>query len=46
MLKKCFICFKESPFKMMKNVLSFILKAHFILKIGNSQIFGHIEKRV
>ena len=31
--KNCFICFNESPLKMMKNAFYFILKALFILKI-------------
>ena len=30
-----FICFNDSPSKMMKNALSFILKALFVLKIFN-----------
>ena len=37
--KILFICFGESPLKMMKNVFYFILKALFVLKI-----FGHVEK--
>ena len=31
--KNCFICFNESPLKMMKNVFYFILKALYVLKI-------------
>ena len=31
--KKCFICFNESPLKMMKNVVYFILKALWVYKI-------------
>ena len=31
--KKCYICFNESAFKMMKNDFGFILKALFFLKI-------------
>ena len=37
--KILFICFGESPLKMMKNVFYVILKALFVLKI-----FGHVEK--
>ena len=33
--KSCFICFNESPSKMMKNASYFILKAFFILKTFN-----------
>ena len=44
--KICFICFNESPLKMMKNAFYFILKAFFVLKIFKflSQRFGHVEK--
>ena len=44
--KICFGYFNESHLKMMKNVLCFILKALFILKIFKflSGLFGHIEK--
>ena len=44
--KKWFICFNESPLKMMKNAFYFILKALFVLKIFQflSQPFGHVEK--
>ena len=45
--KKIFvICFKEGPFKMMKNVFYFILKVFFVLKIFEllSWLFGHVEK--
>ena len=31
--KICFICFNESPLKMLKNAFYFILKAFFVLKI-------------
>ena len=31
--KKFFVCFNDSPLKMMKNALYFILKALFVLKI-------------
>ena len=31
--KNCLICFSESPLKLMKNALDFILKAFFVLKI-------------
>ena len=33
-LKKLFVCFNESPLKMMKNVFYFIIKALFVLKIS------------
>ena len=33
--KKYFICFNESPLKMMKNVFYVILKSHFVLKVFN-----------
>ena len=38
----------ESPFKMMKNAFSFMLKAPFVLKISKffSYLFGHIEKQL
>ena len=41
-----FICFNDSPSKMMKNIFYFILKALFVLKIFKflSWLFGHIEK--
>ena len=41
-----FICFNESPSKMMKNAFYFILKALFVLKIFKflSWIFEHVEK--
>ena len=44
--KHCFICFDESPFKMMKNAFCFILKALSVLKIFRflSWLVGHIEK--
>ena len=42
----CFICFNESPLKMMKNAFYFILIALFSLQIFEflSQLFGDIEK--
>ena len=42
----CFICFNESPSKVMKNAFYFILKALFVLKISKflSGLFGHVEK--
>ena len=36
-----FICFNESPLKIMKDVFYFTLKALFVLKIFK---FGHLEK--
>ena len=33
LLKKCVICFVESPLKMMKNAFYFILIALFVLKV-------------
>ena len=44
--KICFICFDDSPSKMMKNAFYFILKALFVLKIFKflSWLFGHVEK--
>ena len=41
----CFICFNDSPLKMMK-MLYFILKALLILKIFKflSPLFGHVGK--
>ena len=39
-----FICFNESPFKMMKNAFYFILKAIFTLTIFLSWHFGHVEE--
>ena len=41
--KKFFICFSESPLKMIKK---FILKALFVLKTFQflSSLFGHVEK--
>ena len=37
--KNCFICFNESPLKMIKNAFLFHLKNSFC-----SQLIGHIEK--
>ena len=44
--KTFFICFNNSPSKMMKNAFYFILKALFFLKIFIflSGHFGHVEK--
>ena len=43
--KKLFVCFNESPFKMMRNAFYFILKALFVLKIFKilSWHIGHVE---
>ena len=45
--KNCFICFNESPLKLMKNVFYFTVKALFVLKKFKflSLLFGHVEKR-
>ena len=42
-----FTFFNDSPSKMMKNALYFILKALFVLKIFKllSSHFGHVEKK-
>ena len=44
--KFLFICFNESPLKMMKNAFYFILKAPFVFKIFKvlSWHFGHVEE--
>ena len=44
--KTLFICFNDSPSKMMKNAFYFILKALFILNILKclSWLFGHVEE--
>ena len=44
--KSCFICFNESPLKVMKNAFHFILKTLFVLKILKflSWLFGYAEK--
>ena len=44
--KFCFICFTESPLKMMKNAFYFILKALLVLKVFKflSWLFAHVEK--
>ena len=44
--KNFFICFNESPSKMMKNAFHYILQALFVLKILKflSWLFGHAEK--
>ena len=41
-----FICFNDSPSKIMKNAFYFILKVLFVLKIFkfSSWLFGHVEK--
>ena len=41
-----FICFNDSPSKVMKNAFYFILKALFVLKIFKllSWLFEHVEK--
>ena len=46
--KKLFYLLQWKPFKMMKNVFHFILKALFFLKVFKffSWIFGHVEKRL
>ena len=43
--KKYFICFNESPLKMMKNAFYFILKVFFVFKIFKflSWLFSYIE---
>ena len=45
---KCviFICFNESPLKMVKNAFCFLVKALFVLKIFKfwPWLFGHVEK--
>ena len=44
--KKLFICFNNSPSKMMNNAFYFILKALFVFKMFKflSSLFGHVEK--
>ena len=44
--KISFICFSDSPSKMMKNAFYFILKALFVFKIFEllSWVFGGVEK--
>ena len=44
--KSCFICFNESPLKMMENAFYFILKVLSVLKIFKylSWPFGHVQK--
>ena len=44
--KNCFICFNESPLKMVKNIFYFILRALFDLKMFKllSWLFGDIGK--
>ena len=48
LLKNNFICFNDSPLKVMKNDFYFILKALLVLKIFKflSWLFGHVEKRL
>ena len=45
-LKNCFICFNESPLKIMKSAFYFILKALLILKMFKflCWLFGHVKK--
>ena len=42
----CFVCFNESPLKMVKNGFYFILKALFVSKISKflCWLFGRVEK--
>ena len=42
----CFICLNDSPSKMMKNALYFVLKALFVLKIFRflTWLFGNVEE--
>ena len=42
--KNCFICFNESPSKVMENAFFVRKKALFVLKIFLSWLFGHVEK--
>ena len=44
--KRSFICFSESPLKMIKNAFYFILKALFVTKIFKflCWFFGQVEK--
>ena len=44
--QNCFICFNESPLKMIKKVFYFILEVRFVLKIFKvlSGLFGHVGK--
>ena len=44
--KFIFICFNESPLKMMKNTFYIILKSFFVLKIFKFLYwhFGHVEE--
>ena len=46
--KNFFICFNESPLKIMRNYFYFILKALLVLKIFKflSLHFGHVEESV
>ena len=46
--KKIFICFNDSPSKIMKNAFYFILKALFVPRISKflSRHFWHVEKRL
>ena len=46
--KAVFICFYESPLKMMKNAFYFMLETLFIPKIFKylSSLFGYVEKRL
>ena len=44
--KILFICFNESPLKIMKNAFYFILKPFFVLKVSKflSWYFGDVEE--
>ena len=46
--KVVFLCFNESPLKMMKNVFYFMLKTLFVLEIFQflSWLFGYAEKQL
>ena len=43
-----FVCFCESPLKMMKNTICFISEALFVLEVFTFlfRIFGYLEKRL
>ena len=43
-----FVCFCESPLKMMKNAICFISEALFVLEVFTFlfRIFGYLEKRL
>ena len=46
--KVVFICFNESPSKVMENTFYFKLKAFLVLEVFRflSQLFGYLEKRL